>query len=61
VPKSQELTAGWIKWHDQELYNLYSSPNVINCYDEIKDNQMGLTLSMQACIDKCTQDFGSKT
>jgi hypothetical protein len=21
MPKSEELTAGWRKWHDQELYN----------------------------------------
>jgi hypothetical protein len=61
MPKSEELTAGWRKWHDQELYNLYSSPNVIYWYDEIKDSHMGWTVSMQAWKDKCTQDFGWKT
>jgi hypothetical protein len=35
MPNSEELTAGWRKWHDQEFYNLYSSPNVIYWYDEI--------------------------
>jgi hypothetical protein len=61
MPNSEELIAGWRKWHDQELYNLYSSPNVIYWYDEIKDSHMGWTFSMQAWNDKCTQDFGSKT
>jgi hypothetical protein len=28
MPNSGELTGGWRKWHDQQLYNLYSSPNV---------------------------------
>jgi hypothetical protein len=48
MPNSEELAAGWRKWHDQELYNLYSSPYVIYWYDEIKDSHMGWTISMQA-------------
>jgi hypothetical protein len=60
VPNSEELTAGWRKWYDQQLCNLYSSPNVIYWYDEIKDSHIGWTVSMQAGNDKCVQDFGSK-
>jgi hypothetical protein len=28
-PKRDELTGGWRKLHDEELHNLYSSPNII--------------------------------
>jgi hypothetical protein len=28
-PKRDEVTGGWIKQHNEELHNLYSSPNVI--------------------------------
>jgi hypothetical protein len=26
-PKGNEVTGGWKKLHDEELHNLYSSPN----------------------------------
>jgi hypothetical protein len=60
-PKSVELTAGWRKWHDQELYNLYSSTNVTYFYDEIKNSHMCWTFRMQPLSKQCTQDFDSKT
>jgi hypothetical protein len=28
-PKSDEITGGWRKLHDEELYDPYSSPNII--------------------------------
>jgi hypothetical protein len=28
-PKRDEVTGGWRKLHDEELHNLYSSPNII--------------------------------
>jgi hypothetical protein len=28
-PKRNEVTGGWTKLHDEELYNLYSSPSII--------------------------------
>jgi hypothetical protein len=28
-PKGDEVTGGWRKLHDEELHNLYSSPNII--------------------------------
>jgi hypothetical protein len=58
---SEELTGGWRKWHDQQLYILYSSPNAIYLYDETKDSDMGWTVSMQELDDKFTQNFGSRT
>jgi hypothetical protein len=29
APKRDEVTGGWRKLHNEELHNLYSSPNVI--------------------------------
>jgi hypothetical protein len=28
-PKRREMTGGWRKLHNEELHNLYSSPNII--------------------------------
>jgi hypothetical protein len=28
-PKRDEVTGGWRKLHNEELHNLYSSPNII--------------------------------
>jgi hypothetical protein len=28
-PKRDEVTGGWMKLHNEELHNLYSSPNII--------------------------------
>jgi hypothetical protein len=38
-PKRDEVTGGWIKMHNEELHNLYSSPNVIRM---IKSRRMRL-------------------
>jgi hypothetical protein len=37
-PKRDEVTGDWRKLHDEELYNLYSSPNMIRV---IKSMRMG--------------------
>jgi hypothetical protein len=29
-PKREEVAGGWRKMHNEELHNLYSSPNVIS-------------------------------
>jgi hypothetical protein len=36
-PKRDEVTGEWRKFHDEELHNLYSSPNIIR---QIKSRQM---------------------
>jgi hypothetical protein len=28
VPEKEEGTGGWIKRHNEEIHNLYSSPNI---------------------------------
>jgi hypothetical protein len=40
VPKTNEVTGGWRKQHDQELHKLYSSPSIIRI---IKSSRMRLT------------------
>jgi hypothetical protein len=32
-PKRDEVTGGWIKLHNEELHNLYSSSNIISMSD----------------------------
>jgi hypothetical protein len=39
-PKRDELTGGWIKLHNEELHNLYSSPSIIRM---IKSSRMRWT------------------
>jgi hypothetical protein len=36
-PKRNEVTGEWIKLHNEELHNLYSSPNIIR---QIKSRRM---------------------
>jgi hypothetical protein len=38
-PKRDEVTGGWRKLHNEELHNLYSSPNIIRM---IKSKRMRL-------------------
>jgi hypothetical protein len=47
-----------IKLHDKELHNMYSSPN-IQC-DEIKEDEIGGTCSMNGGVEKCVQRFSRK-
>jgi hypothetical protein len=37
-PKRDEMVVGWRKVNNQELHNLYSSPN-----DQVKEDEMGGT------------------
>jgi hypothetical protein len=37
-PKRDEVAGGWRKLHNEELHNLYSSPNIIRM---IKSKRMG--------------------
>jgi hypothetical protein len=39
-PKRDEVTGGWRKLHNEELRNLYSSPN-----DEVKKDETGRACS----------------
>jgi len=40
-PKRDEVTGEWRKLHNEELNNLYSSPNIVRVIKKIKKNEMG--------------------
>jgi hypothetical protein len=41
-PKRDEVKGGWRKLHNEELYNLYSSPSY---NDQVKENDVGMACS----------------
>jgi hypothetical protein len=43
-PKRDEVTGDWKKLHNEELHNLYSSPNIIRMI-KVKENEMGRACS----------------
>jgi hypothetical protein len=40
-PKRDEVMGGWSKLHNEELHNLYTSPNIIT----VKEDEMGMAFS----------------
>jgi hypothetical protein len=42
VPKRDELIEGWRKLHNEELHNLYSSPNIIRMIQSGRMNGKGM-------------------
>jgi hypothetical protein len=51
-PKRDEVTGGWRKMHNENLHNLYSSPDVRMCRWEWHLASLG---------EKCIRSFGRKT
>jgi hypothetical protein len=46
-PKRDEIIGDWSKLHNDDLHNLYSSPNRISTmYDEVKEDKIGRPCSM---------------
>jgi hypothetical protein len=43
-PKREEVTGDWRKLNDEELHNLYSSPNIIK-NDQVKEDEMAMACS----------------
>ena len=63
-PKKDEVTWEWRKLHNEELYGLYSTPNIKYKYKiiiEIKENEMGGVCGTDGRDKRCIQDFGVKT
>jgi hypothetical protein len=54
--KRIEVTGEWRKLHNEELYDLYTSPNIIKPY--VKNNEMGGACSTYGAEEKYTQGFG---
>jgi hypothetical protein len=65
-PKRDEATGEWRRLHNEELNDLYSSPNIIiiiivnNNYNQI-ENDMGGECSTYGGKERCIQDFGGET
>jgi hypothetical protein len=53
-PKRDKVTGEWRRLHNEELYALYSSPNI---RDQIKKTEMGRAYSSYGGEKKCMQGF----
>jgi hypothetical protein len=49
-PRRVEVTGDWRKLHNEELHNMYSSPNIIRM---IKDYEMGRACSTNVGDKEC--------
>ena len=58
VPKRDEVTGGWRRWHNVEFYDLYSSPNIIRV---IKSGRLRWTVHVARVREKRVQYFGAGT
>jgi hypothetical protein len=56
-PKRDEVTGEWGKVHNEELHNLYSSPDIIS---QVKANEVGGACSTHGRGEKSVQGFGVK-
>jgi hypothetical protein len=56
-PKRDEVTGEWRKLHNEELHNLYSSPDIIR---QVKANEVGGACGTHWGGEKSVQDFGGK-
>jgi hypothetical protein len=59
-PKRGEATGGWRKLHNEELYNLYSSPNISSISKSRRIRSAG-RVSCSEGDEKCLHKFGWKT
>jgi hypothetical protein len=51
-PRRDEVTGDWRKLYNEELLNLYSSPN-INYNDQVKENEMRTTCNTNGGEEEC--------
>jgi len=57
-PKREELVGGWKRLHNEELHNMYASPNIIRV---IKSGRMCGACSMHVRDENCIQNRFWKT
>jgi hypothetical protein len=56
-PRRDEVTGNWRKLHNEELHNLYSSPNIIRM---IKSRRMSRVCSTNGGKGECMRDIDGK-
>jgi hypothetical protein len=57
-PKKDEVIGKWRKLHNEELYDLYSSPNIMHY--QIKKNEVGGGGNTYEGYKRCMQGFVGK-
>jgi hypothetical protein len=57
-PKREKVTREWRKLYNEELNDLYCSPNIIRVI-KMEKNEIGRACS--AYLEKCIQGFSTKT
>ena len=57
-PKRDEVTGEWRNLHNEELNNMYYSPNIVRV---IENNGLGGTCSTHKGEERHIQDFGGGT
>jgi hypothetical protein len=58
-PKRDEVIEGWTTLHNEELHNLYSSPNIIRMIKSRRMRWAGHVVHMRG-EEECLQGFGEK-
>ena len=59
-PKRDGVTGEWRKLHNEELNDLYSSPNIVRVIKS-KKNVMGGACGTYGGSERCAQGFGGET
>ena len=60
-PKRDGVTGEWRKFHNEELNDLYSSPNIVRLIKSIRMRWAGHVARMEEGRKRCAQGFGGGT
>ena len=59
-PKRDGVTGEWRKLHNEELNDLYSSPNIVRLIKSRRIRWAGHVARMEE-VERCAQGFGGET